>query len=117
MQQRTAWRTARKDKAAQRRQRLVVGVAGALESGDGTLINAQRTIGRVRRDRVAKVGTDVEELVLDLDQELLNLIGQPAGRDGHPDGAVRLVDVGVRGEPQIGLGCAAEVAKSRGAIV
>src|SRR5215831_16481598 len=108
MQQRTARRSARKDEAAQGRQRLVVGVASPLESGDVTLINAQRTIGRVRRDRVAKVGTDVEELVLNLDQELLNLIWQPASRDGHADSAVRLVDIGVRGEPQVGLGRAAE---------
>ena len=60
MQQRAARRSAWQHEAAQRRQRLVVGVACLLEPAEVALVHSKRLVRRIRHDRVAQVSADVE---------------------------------------------------------
>ena len=54
-------------------------------------------------DRVAQVGADVEQVVLHGGAAPRDIVGQLAQGQRHADRGVALVDVGVRGDPRIGL--------------
>ena len=106
-----AGRPAVEDERAQRGQRLVVVVAPGLEPVDVVLLDPQRRVLRVRDDRGAEVGADVEEVVLHAGEHRDDVVLEAAVGEGHADVGVALVDAGVGLEAQVGLRGLAHVAE------
>ena len=75
-----------------------------LEPVDVLLLDPQRRVLRVWHDRGAEVGAHVEEVVLHPGQQRDDVVVEAALREREPEVGVRLVDVGVRRQPQVGLG-------------
>ena len=64
MEQRAGRRPAGEDEAVQLRQIGVELVAPALEPGHVVRRDSQRGIGRIRHNRIAQIGADIEQIVL-----------------------------------------------------
>ena len=92
-------------------------VAGPLQVGHVAVVDAQRRVLRVRGDRVAQVGPDVEQLILDPGEQARQAGIQAAEGDGGPDGGIGLVHVGVGHQPGVGLGHPAAAAERGGPAV
>src|SRR5690606_40141133 len=117
VQQGRAGRAARQHERVQLGQIGVELVAPALQPGDVPVVDAQRRPRGVGVDRVAQVGSDVEQVVLHLRQHLAYRWREVAEGQGDTDRRVALLHVGVRRDPRVGLGYALAVAEGGGPVV
>ena len=110
MQTRRGFRPAGEDEALQRLQPLVDEIAQLLEALHLFGRDAQPLAFVLERD--GEVGTEVEEVVLDLLEPGAELRRELA-REDQPEQRVELVDCSVGLDPGIGLGHAAAVTEAR----
>src|SRR5207244_2178177 len=72
-------------------------------------VDPQRRVGRAVGDRIAQIGADVEQLVLDPREQRCDVVAELGEREGGPDRAVGFVHVGVGDQARVGLGHPAQV--------